>query len=59
MQSEVKKPKYLRVKDRKGNEFLCPLEALKKVDEATEDELEECVEGDVVGRYAGNIEVEK
>ena len=59
MQTKDKKPKYLRVKDREGNEFLCPLESMKRVEEATEDELEECVEGDVVGRYAGNIEVEK
>ena len=58
MQTETKRPKYLRVKDKTGNEFLCPLEALKTVDEATEDELEACVEGEVVGRYAGNIEVE-
>jgi hypothetical protein len=59
MKIDVKKPKYLRIKDREGNEFLCPLESMKRVEEATEDELEACVEGDVVGRYAGNIEVEK
>mgnify|MGYP001123535265 CR=1 FL=1 len=40
-----------------GNEFLCPLDALKSVHEATEDELDECVEEAVVGRYAGNVDV--
>lgn len=53
------KPRYLKVKDQEGNEFLCPLEALKNVKDATDEELESCVEGDVVGRYAGNIEITK
>jgi hypothetical protein len=57
MESGRKSPKYLRVKDKTGNEFLCPLEALKNVKDATEEELNDCVEGDVVGRYAGDIEV--
>lgn len=50
------KPKYLKVKDKSGNEFLCPLHALKSVKDATEEELAECVEEAVVGRYAGDIE---
>ena len=49
--------KYLKVKDKAGNEFLCPLDALKSVSDATEEELNECVEEAVVGRYSGNIEV--
>jgi hypothetical protein len=51
--------KYIRLKDKVGNEFLCPLDALKSIEEATEEELAECVEGDVVGRYSGNIEIVK
>ncbi len=47
------KAKYLKVKDKAGNEFLCPLDALKSVSEATENELAECVEEAVVGRYGG------
>ncbi|MBN1104472.1 MAG: hypothetical protein JXL84_13725 [Deltaproteobacteria bacterium] len=50
------KPKYLKVKDKSGNEFLCPLDALKSLKEATEEELAECVEDAVAGRYAGDIE---
>ena len=56
MEAGAKIPKYLKVKDNTGNEFLCPLDALKSVKDATQEELEDCVEGDVVGRYAGDIE---
>jgi hypothetical protein len=51
------KPRYLKIKDKEGNEFLCPLEALKNVKDASKEELDSCVEGDVVGRYGGNIEI--
>lgn len=51
--------KYLKVKDAGGNVFICPLSALKRVEDATEKELADCVEGDVVGRYAGDIEIVK
>ena len=52
-----KKDVYVRVKDEKGNEFVCPLEALKNVREATEEELDNCVDDGTVGRYASNIDV--
>jgi hypothetical protein len=48
---------YVRVKDGRGNEFVCPLSALKDVREATEEELDNCVDDGTVGRYPGNIEV--
>ena len=32
------------VKDKKGNEFLCPLEALKDPKKVSKDELKECLE---------------
>jgi len=54
---EKEQQKYLKVKDSVGNEFLCPLNSLIHVQDATEEELAECVEADVVGRYAGDIEV--
>ena len=57
MTVETKKPKYFKLKDRDGNEFLCPLKALKSIKAATEEELDECVEADVIGRYAGDITV--
>ena len=48
---------YVRVKDRSGNEFLCPLDALKDVKDATDEELENCVDDGTVRRYAGDIEI--
>jgi alkaline phosphatase len=49
---------YVRVKDGVGNEYLCPLEALKDTKEATEEELDNCVDDATVGRYASNIHVQ-
>ena len=48
---------YVRVKDQAGNDFICPIESLIDPEKATEDELENCVDDAVVGRYAGNIEI--
>ena len=48
---------YVRVKDQTGNDFICPIESLINPEEATEEELENCVDDAVVGRYAGNIEI--
>jgi hypothetical protein len=59
MESKDKNYKYLKVKDKAGNEFLCPLDALKSVSKATEEELADCVEEAVVGRYSGDIEIVK
>lgn len=50
---------YVRVKDGGGNEFLCPLDALKDVKEATDEELESCVDDGTVGRYPGDIRVQE
>ena len=48
---------YVRVKDGTGNAFLCPIDALVDPKDATEEELTNCVDSAVVGRYAGNVEV--
>ena len=56
---DAHRKKYVRLKDNTGSEFLCPLDALKSVSKATEEELAECVEEDVVGRYSGDIEIVK
>ena len=52
-----KKAFYVRVHDKAGNEFICPIEALKNSESATEEELDQCVDDGTVGRYAGNIKV--
>jgi len=46
---------YVRVKDGAGEEFLCPLDALKPSKEATEDELTNCVDRATTERYSSNI----
>jgi len=51
--------RFFKVKDSAGNEWLCPLDAMKNVKEATQAELDNCVEHDVVTRYAGDIEAER
>jgi hypothetical protein len=55
MEPTNKKFKNLRLKDKAGSEFLCPLDVLKSIKEVTEEELAECVETAVAGRYSGDI----
>lgn len=57
MAEQDKKQVYVRVKDGAGNQFLCPIEALKDIKKATDDEIENCVDDAVVGRYAGEIKI--
>ena len=57
MALQKKKQVYVRVKDGVGNQFLCPIDALKDIKKATDDEIENCVDDAVVGRYAGEIKV--
>jgi hypothetical protein len=51
--------RFVKVKDSSGNEWLCPLEALKKAKDATQKELDDCVELDVVTHTAGDIDAER
>lgn len=46
---------WVRVHDNVGNSFICPMNELKAPGSATEEELENCVDNGVAGRYAGNI----
>jgi 5,10-methylene-tetrahydrofolate dehydrogenase/methenyl tetrahydrofolate cyclohydrolase len=55
--SDPKENVYVRVKDMAGNEFVCPLDALKNPKDVSEDELENCVDDGTLGRYAGNINI--
>jgi hypothetical protein len=57
MAEQDQKQVYVRVKDGAGNQFLCPIDALKDIKKATDDEIENCVDDAVVGRYAGEIKV--
>lgn len=42
---------YVWVKDSAGNEFLCPVDALKKSEEATEAELKDCIDVEALKPY--------
>jgi hypothetical protein len=57
MMKRGKREVYVRVKDGGGNPFLCPMDALKDIKKATEEERENCVDNAVAERYAGDIEV--
>ena len=50
---------YVKVKDVAGNEFVCPIDALKNINEVTEEVLDNCVDDATVGRYSGNIKIIK
>lgn len=51
-----KKDVWVRVKDDAGNEFICPLDALKDTKSATDEELENCVDNAITGRLPGNVD---
>ena len=57
MKASGNEEKWVRVKDYEGNDFICPLSALKNPAEATEQELDSCVDSGTAGRYAGTINV--
>ncbi len=48
---------YVRVRDGSGEEFVCPLKALRNPKDLGPEELENCVDSATVGRYAGDIKI--
>jgi hypothetical protein len=59
MNEDKEQQVYVKVKDVAGNEFFCPIDALKNINEVTEEVLDNCVDDATVGRYSGNIKVIK
>lgn len=57
MNAETNENAYVRVKDMAGNDFVCPLNELKDPKSISAAEAEHCFEGDVVGRYAGMLNI--
>ena len=57
MSDENSQDVYVKVKDMAGNEFVCPLKELRDARKISDDELENCFEGDVVERYAGLLNI--
>ena len=54
MSREKDEPIYVRVRDGAGQEFLCPLQALKPTQEASEEELTNCVDRATAERHPSN-----
>ena len=50
---------FVRVKDNAGNEWVCPLDALKKSSDLSDEQLDSCVDDATVGRYLGDIKIVK
>jgi hypothetical protein len=48
---------YIDVKDERGFDYVCPLEAVVDRDSVSDQEIYDCVEKDVVEQYAGNIDI--
>ena len=51
--------RFVRVRDSSGTVWLCPVEVLKKESDATQEELDDCVELDVVTHTAGQIDAKR
>jgi hypothetical protein len=57
--SDQKGNLYVKVKDMAGNEFICPIDALKNPEELSDVDLDNCVDDATVKRYAGNINIKE
>ncbi|MBI5585021.1 MAG: hypothetical protein HY892_14510 [Deltaproteobacteria bacterium] len=49
---------FVRVKDLSGEEFVCPLKALRNPQDLSPEELELCVDSATVDRYPGDLKIE-
>ena len=50
---------YVRVRDLAGNEFVCPIDALKNPKDVSAEKLDHCVDAATVKRYSGNIRLKE
>ena len=50
---------YVPAKSSTGDNFFCPIDAIQNPSSISGDEINECVEEDVVERYAGNINIQR
>jgi hypothetical protein len=46
---------YVLVKDSNDKKYLCPVNSARSPAASGPDETDDCVEAEVVGRYAGNF----
>jgi hypothetical protein len=54
--SDIRNNQYFIVKDKHGDEYLCPLTGTDNKNAAFNTVHDDCIEKDVVERYAGNID---
>ena len=47
----------IKVKDPKGNKYLCPIDTNSNHSTDLVEVNDDCIEEDVIGRYAGNINI--
>ena len=50
---------YFKVKDEHGDSYLCPVGKVSDSNSISEDELEDCIGEEIIGRYSGNINIKK
>lgn len=55
----VENTTFKRVTAQDNNEYICPMELAQNDHPLSEDELDDCVEADVVGRYIGNLKMDE
>ena len=48
---------YTRVTAEDRNEYICPLEVAQRKSTLGIDDLDDCVEAEVVGRYSGHLNI--
>ena len=48
---------YVLVKNSEGENYLCPINAIQNPSSIVNDEMDDCVEEDVIRRYAGNLKL--
>lgn len=48
---------YTRVRAKDNNEYICPLHLTQNQEKLRADQLEDCVEAEVVGRYIGHLKI--
>ena len=57
MSAHANEAVYVRVTDGTGDELVCPLDAVTDGGRIREAAEEDCIETDVIGRYAGNLNI--
>ena len=48
---------FVLVKDAEGEKFFCPINATPNPSTVRPEEIEDCIEEDVIRRYSGNINI--